>query len=254
MRTILAAILALLAPAALAYRTTGETGEGNGATFSEAFRNAYTAATVDETKPVAIEDLLLMRSKFTKPEEVAELELTMGVIYGQRPGMVDHKKAVPHFTKALKHELPATVRTKVLVWRGNALESQKRVRAALPDYIRGLMLCTQFDLSHGWPKDPPRLKEDPRPETGVDPAALEGRRTGPGKSGADALTQSRLLRIERQMIMHRYFLVEAVKRIAKGEKLDAVDIEREIAFIVTDERRATQILEWIRDKNERPWK
>lgn len=243
----------ILAPAVVALHTTGMTGEGRGVTFSEKFRHAYAAATVDQTNAKCIGKLNAMREEFVKPEEVAEIELTLGVIYGQRTGLRDPVKAVPHFTKALNHDLPPTTRTRVLLWRGNALEQQERRRAALPDYIRGLMMCTQFDLSHGWPKQAPRLEDDPRRETAVDPKALDGPRSGPGRAGPDAMMQTHLLRIEREMLQFRYYLVEAVKRVAENAKLDAVDLEKEIAYIVSDSRRATQILLWCQDKNERPW-
>lgn len=254
MKVFLVLLPLMVTQIALGFHTLGESGEGNAATFSEKFRHAYTAATSDQSKPDAVTQLEEMREKCTRPEEIAEIELTLGVIYGQRAGMVDQVKAVPHFTKALNHEPPATVRTGVLVWRGNALEQQKRYRAALPDYLRGLVICTQFDLFHGWPKDPPSLQEDPRPESAVDPTALEGRRSGPGRSGPDALAQHRLIRIEREMLMHRYYLVDAVQRIAKHEKLDAIEAEQEIAYLVSDSRRATQIMLWCQDKNERPWR
>ena len=43
------------------------------------------------------------------------------------------------------------------------------------------------------------------------------------------------------------------RSVAENAKLDAVDLEKEIAYIVSDSRRATQILLWCQDKNERPW-
>lgn len=96
----------ILAPAVVALHTTGMTGEGRGVTFSEKFLHAYAAATVDQTNAKCIGKLNAMREEFVKPEEVAEIELTLGVIYGQRTGLRDPVKAVPHFTKALNHDLP----------------------------------------------------------------------------------------------------------------------------------------------------
>lgn len=254
MKLVVSVVLGVLvAPVALAFYTTGLSGEGNGVSFSKEFREAYQAARPDGSDPASIKKLTGMAAKFQSPHEQAEIALTLGVIYGQRTGLVNPKKAVPQFTKALKGDLPATVRTQVFLWRGNALEQQKRLPAALPDYIRGLMMCTQFDLSHGWPKDPPQLKEDQRAESAVDPEELKRPRSGPGRSGADSLQQTRLIRVERRMLMHRYYLIEAVKRMAKKLELDVNDLEDEIAHIVSDSRRATQILVWCQDKNERPW-
>jgi hypothetical protein len=254
MRTAVALVSLFLTPAAFAFHTSGEPGEGNGASFSDDFKKAYAAAGVDQSDPSCIVKLEAMLRQFTRDEEQAEIQLTLGVIYGQRTGLVDPAKAVPHYTQALRYELPPSVRTGVFVWRGNAQEQRGRNRAALMDYLRGLLICTQFDLSHGWPADPPRLPEDTREETAVDPGA--GReaepRTRPGRGG-EYLLQSRLVRIERTMLMHRYYLVEAVKRVAAKDKLTAEDLDKEIAFIVSEPRRAREIRAWCASENKRPW-
>lgn len=253
MKTTAFLFLVLLAPAALAFHTTGQTGEGNATSFSEEFKKAYADAETDGSDPSCITKLEAMLAKFTRDEEQAEIELTLGIIYGQRTGLVNPAKAVPHFTGALKYELPPTVRTAVFVWRGNAQEQQRRYRAALMDYIRGLLVCTQFDLSHGWPADPPRLPEDSRKESAVEPETDgEAERKG-GPASGEGLLQSRLVRIEQQMLMHRYYLVVAVKRIASTEKLTSQDLDKEIAFIVSDPRRVRQIAGWCAGENKRPW-
>jgi hypothetical protein len=236
-----------------AAHTSGEPGEGNAASFSDEFKKAYAAAGVDQTDPSCIAKLEVMLSRFSKDEEQAEIQLSLGVIHGQRTGLVEPAKAVLHFTKALRYELPPTVRTRVFVWRGNAQEQQERRRAALMDYIRGLLICTQFDLSHGWPADPPRLPEDTRKETAVDPRASRGTEVRTGPASAEYLLQSRLIRIEREMLMHRFYLVEAVKRLTTKEKLSGQDLDKEIAFIVSDSRRARQISGWCASENRRPW-
>ncbi|MEO1836247.1 MAG: hypothetical protein ABGZ49_12210 [Akkermansiaceae bacterium] len=115
------------------------------ATFSKKFRPAYTAG---QSKPEAVTKLEEMRENYPRSEEMAEIELTPGVIYGQRTGMVEPVKAGLHFTKA-----------------------------------------------------------------------LEGRRSGPGHSNPDA-----------------------------------IEVEKEIACLFSDSRRATLIMLWCcQDKNERPW-
>jgi hypothetical protein len=233
--------------------TSGETGEGNAASFSDEFKKAYAAAGVDQSDPSCIAKLEAMLSQFTRDEEQAEIQLSLGVIHGQRTGLVDPAKAVLHFTEALHYELPPTVRTRVFVWRGNAQEQQEHRRAALMDYIRGLLICTQFDLSHGWPADPPRLSEDTREETAVDPSSSRGTEVRTGPASAEYLLQSRLIRIEREMLMHRFYLVEAVKRVTTKEKLSGRDLDKEIAFIVSDSRRARQISGWCASENRRPW-
>ena len=121
------------------------------------------------------------------------------------------------------------------------------------DDIRGLLICTHFDLSHGWPVDPPRLPEDTRKETAVDPAASRAAESRASPSNGEYLLQFRLLRIEQRMLMHRYYLVEAVKRVAAKNKLTTQDLKNEIAFIVSDARRARQISQWCTAENKRPW-
>jgi len=135
----------IVTPISLGFHTLGESGEGNAETFSEKFRPAYTA---DQSKPEAVTKLEEMHENYPRSEEIAEIELTLGVIYGQRTGMVEPVKAGLHFTKA-----------------------------------------------------------------------LEGHRSGPGRSNPDAMAQPRLIRIEQETLMHRYYHVDAVKRIAKHEKL-----------------------------------
>ena len=55
------------------------------------------------------------------------------------------------------------------------------------------------------------------------------------------------------MIMHRYYLVEAVKRVAAEESLTIADLKKELSFIVSDKRRAQKIMDWIEAENKRPW-
>ena len=94
MRTVVVLLSVLLAEAAFGFQTSGERGEGNAASFSEEFKSAYTAAGVDQSDPSCIAKLEAMLSQFTGDEEQAEIQLSLGVIFVQRTGLVDPAKAV----------------------------------------------------------------------------------------------------------------------------------------------------------------
>ena len=71
--------------------------------FSSDFLRDYDSAqkTVDQSK--SAEPLLVLLEKYTSAMERAELELSIGLAYGQRTGVVDPAKAVAHFTAALQY-------------------------------------------------------------------------------------------------------------------------------------------------------
>ena len=89
--------------------------------------------------------------KFVSPAEQAEIELTIAQIYSQRTGMVDPAKAVEWYNKALVRGLPLTALAKHLILRGNMHERLGHDEKALADYVRGLLICLQFNLPDSWP-------------------------------------------------------------------------------------------------------
>lgn len=94
--------------------------------FSPDFLRDYNAAqqSVDESK--SAEPLLALLAKYTNATEMAELELSIGLLYGQRTDLVDPAKAVGHFTAALRYELPERTYIEILMWRGNSQEQLKQ--------------------------------------------------------------------------------------------------------------------------------
>ena len=88
--------------------------------FSSDFLRDYESAqkSVDESK--SAEPLLSLLERYINATEKAELEVSIGLAYGQRTGVVDPAKAVAHFTAALQYALPEKTYIEILMWRGNS--------------------------------------------------------------------------------------------------------------------------------------
>ena len=76
-------------------------------------------------------------TKYQRPEEQAELQLSIGLVYNQRTGIVDPARAVIHLSHALKYNLPERTYIATCTWRGSSYEQLKKYPEALRDYIRG---------------------------------------------------------------------------------------------------------------------
>src|SRR5579863_9055944 len=100
---------------------------GLGSFFSAEFLHDYTKAEYTAThEPKSVEPLLAMLTKYNRPEEQTELNLTLGLLYNQQTGLVDGAKAVIYFNKALQYDLPERQYLEILMWRGNSLEGTKK--------------------------------------------------------------------------------------------------------------------------------
>ena len=180
--------------------------------FSPEFLRDYESAmrAVDESH--SGEPLLQLLTKYKQAEEVAELEVSLGVIYGQKTGLVDPAKAIAHFSNALRYNLPERTRLGVLLWRGNALEQLKKHDAAVKDYLRGLLACSYHDLSGGWP-------ETKRPNTSFDIRSDDDEDI---QRARDYRMYQQRSDLQRYLLMQRSFFAEAVKRIrlrsSRGDK------------------------------------
>ena len=98
------------------------------------------------------EPLIALQRRYTNETEQAELEVSIGLTYNQRTGVVDPSKAVVHFTAALGYDLPERTYIQIVGWRGNSQEQLKKPKEALTDYLRGLLACSYYDLTGGWPE------------------------------------------------------------------------------------------------------
>ena len=106
--------------------------------------------------------------KFGSPAERAETELTIACVLCQRTGFVDPAESIKWYDKALVRDLPATALAKQFILRGNMHERLGHDEKALADYIRGLLVCLQFNLPDAWPSQDGTGMLQPPPINNVD--------------------------------------------------------------------------------------
>jgi antitoxin component YwqK of YwqJK toxin-antitoxin module len=210
--------------------------------LSEEFRTSYdkaseAAMTSHSLKPV--EDLL---NTYRRPEEQAELQVALGYLYSQRSGFVHPDKAVEHFTKALNYELPPSLTPKILTLLGNSREQLKELDEALDDYIRGVLFCLRYDLP---PATSDSATSRTRPKMDPNDPKYE-------QPMADLRVFDREQRFERELLMARYGLIEAIKRAAGALKLSNEDFQHRVELISGDEARTRLLFTFVTSENVRP--
>jgi tetratricopeptide (TPR) repeat protein len=219
--------------------------DANGDTvFSQEFILDYESANKSVDISKSVEPFLKLLKKYKKPEEVAELELSIGLIYNQRTGLVDSAKAVIHLSNALNFRLPEKTYIQILMWQGGSLEQLKKYDEALKDYLRGLLACSYHDFSGGWPEiQPPKMPI----------------RTDEGKSKED-IQRARDYRMYRKridfqrfLLMQRYYLIEATKRILSQLAIDDEQLLKIFEELSPDITRHTLLVDLIKQDNKRPW-
>jgi tetratricopeptide (TPR) repeat protein len=149
------------------------------------------------------ESLLERRETSTRPEEIAEIDLALGRIYGYRKGLVDPAKAARHYSQALSFEFPITTYLQIVMGRGNAYEQLGELDRALQDYLRGLVAISEYDLS------------GPRPELLRPAVPFDIRSDHPDDAERRRDYQRYRQAVERQQFlrMQKFHFVEAVKRL-----------------------------------------
>lgn len=218
--------------------------DANGDTvFSEEFRHDYKAANAVANTGESVKPLLALLTRYSKPEEQAELQLSIGLVYNQRTGLVDPAKAVVHLSNALKYELPESIRLKVLVWRGGSREQLNQRKEALGDYLRVLLACSYHDLSGGWPE----IKPPKRPiiRRSNDPRDVE--------SARDYRKYREQIRFQRSLLTKKYFMVEAVRRVQSHASAAEEQVSAILEDLSPDATRHRIIAEWLKSENKRPW-
>ncbi len=211
--------------------------------FSPEFLQGYEAAIKAAEQSKSAEQVEQLLTKYKQPNEIAELELTLGILYGQRTGLVDPEKAIEHFNRALQYEFPEQTYLEIIMWRGNAHEQLKNHREALQDYLRGLLACSYQELSGGWPLDArPRLDYDIRSADAQDvQRAMDYRRY------LQRITAQRFL------LMQRYYLIDAVKRMQNELEANDQELRTILEELSSDTSRYGLILEMVHSENKRPW-
>jgi len=211
--------------------------------FTKAFIQDYESAqkSVDALK--SAEPLLALLPKYREPEEQAELEVSIGLVYNQRTGVVDPAKAVAHLTRALEFNLPERTYIEICMWRGGSHEQLKKYPEALRDYIRGLLACSYRDLAGGWPEvlastvpiymnsedpdNPQRVKDYQRYRYAID--------------------------LKRFLLMQRYHLIDGVKRVQADGAIADEALDRAVKELTPDTSRYEIISGLMKSENKRPW-
>jgi hypothetical protein len=193
--------------------------------------------------------------KFSRPAEQAETELTIACVLCQRTGYVNPAEAIKWYDKALVRDLPATALAKQFILRGNMHERLDHHEKALADYVRGLLICLQFNLPDTWPSQDGTGKLQPPPINNADfagerPAA---ERLAERERAADYRRESEMIRREQDLLGHRYYYVDAIQRVMKQKRLSEPDL-RAIAEKLTNRKdRVDALLRRVRGPNPRPW-
>ena len=209
--------------------------------FSPAFQEERTAAEKTAQLSHSVEPLLKLLDKYRKPEEIAELELTIGMVYGQRTGLVNPAQSVVHLTSALKYALPDDVRLQALVWRADALSSLGQHDDAMNDRLRVLLAVSYRDLSGGCPE----IKQSTLP--------ILNRSDDPENERRRQDYQQYRVQLEAQqhLLIDRYSSIEAIRDTQKRLGTSDEKILVLLNELSPDRSRHEIILRWL--KAENPW-
>lgn len=221
---------------------SGLTGASGECIFSQDFIRDYESAQKMVDKSRNAEPLLKLLKKYRKTEEQAELQLSLGLVYNQRTGVVDPSKAVTHLSNALKYRLPEKTYVQIFMLRGNSLETLKKHDEALKDYLRGLLACSYHALSGGWPEISPkvflRMGSD-------DPKDIQ--------RAWDYRMYRERIDFQRFLIMQRHYFIEAVKRIQSHSTVDDDKLLKFLEELSPDISRFASIMKLLKSENKRPW-
>ncbi|MEO6054460.1 MAG: hypothetical protein ABIP97_10635 [Chthoniobacterales bacterium] len=212
--------------------------------LSKTFLEEYQAASKEVAETKSADPYFTLQKKYPTGNEWIELEVSIGLVYGQRTGMVDPAKAVQYFTSSLKcYGLSEITYSQILMWRGNSQEQLGKIPEALNDYLRGLLECSYRDLSGGWPeiKNPyvTFYMNSSDPENDI--------------RAADYNQYRRSIESQRFFLRQCWFLVDAVRRVTKKNPLSHEQIIELLAKLSPDSSRYEIIVGWLKSENKRPW-
>jgi len=211
--------------------------------FSQQFLRDCESADAVVSQLNSVDPLMALIQKYTNEVEQAHLEVLIGRAYNQRTGVVDPDKAVIHFTAALRYELPERTYLEVLMWRGNSQEQLKKTNEAFKDYLRGLLACSYYALSGGWPEI--QSAKVPIFTNSAEPENRERVR--------DYNTYRKNIDFQRFLLMQRYYLIEAVKRVRQEVSKSDGQIAEMLGTLSPDSSRFGTITDWLKSENRRPW-
>jgi hypothetical protein len=203
----------------------------------EFYRDVMSAeAMVNQSK--SIEPLIVLQQRYTNLPEQTSLEISIGLDYNQRTGVVNPSNAVVHFTAALKNDLPEQTFIEILTWRGGSQEQLKNTNEALEDYLRGLLACSYYDLSDGWP-------EIQQPKVLIYINSSDPKNS---QRARDYNLYRKHVDLQRFLLMHRYYFIDSAKRVRQG-KSDP-DIRDILQTISPDSSGNEKIVESLKSDNK----
>jgi len=236
---LLACALCSVAPVLAQYsRLVGVDGQSP---FSDAFVRDCRAAEDAALKTKSSEPLLRLLDKYKKPEELAELELTLGLALSARPGLTNPAQAVVHLTRALKYELPEATRQQALNFRADNLSRDGRYDEALRDRLRVLFAASYRTLFPGCLDiKGPALPLNPRSSAPED----ERRRK-------DYQEYRAHVQLQQDVLVSRYAAIEGANDLKKRLSLSDEKIRVVLNEVSPDASRHDIIVGWLNSEN--PW-
>ena len=152
--------------------------------------------------------------------------------------------------------LPSTALTKQFILRGNCHEVLKQPEDALADYVRGLLVCLQFNLPKQWPsldgkgKLPlPSLNDLNEFNGQPSPAKVQANH----QIYSDYMREDRMNRQERDILMQKYYYVDAIKRVLEQEKWTEQNLSEVAEKLTNRKDRLDEVFRLAREPNPRPW-
>lgn len=211
--------------------------------FEQQFIEDYERANVQLMEEGSLGAMLDLLPKYQRPLEQAELQLTIGLAYNQRTGLVDPAKAVEHLSNAFKFDLPEKTSIDILMWRGGSYEQSKRPRKALEDYLRGLVACSYYDLSKEWPE----IEEPPHPiyMNSSDPEN--------GTRIRDYSAYRRKTDFIRHLLTQKYYFVDSIRRVQLTSKIDQKTVVATLKTLTPDAHAIKTVERFLSEQNDRPW-
>lgn len=211
--------------------------------FQKSFIRDYEVAQQQIESGESMQPMLNLLKKYHRPEEVAELELTIGLAYNQGGGFVDPEKAIVHLTKALEFKLPERTIMEIFVWRGGSFEQLKNYKESLKDYLRVLLAATYYDINREWPEiKPPKT---PIYTNSIDPENKKRIR--------DYNEYRNRLNHHRFILTQRYFMVDAIKRVRKENSIGEKDLVDILGNLTPDTYAIRKVRSLLNEENKRPW-
>jgi hypothetical protein len=222
--------------------------------FSPTFINELDLAN-RSTDPVG--QLEAVYRRFTRPAEQLETELTIARLLSQQKRFVNRAESLTWYDKALMRELPAITLARHLILRGNTHEQLDHHELALADYVRGLLVCLQFNLPDVWPQRDDgtgtlRLPPiDSRMDSDGDKTEIQHLAERQRKLDYDR--DFEMTRREQFLLQQRYYYIDAIKRVLKSRELSEAALRDLAAGLTNRKDRVEEVLRRVRAQNPRPW-